>query len=125
MTAYPLTAAVTSIPTDAPKRCPACSGRYPADFRVCPRDATPLEDAPPEEDPLVGSVLSDSYEVVRVIGEGGMGRVYEATHRRLPNRRFAIKVLHHELARQPDVVSRFQRAHASQRRRGLRHQPNP
>jgi serine/threonine-protein kinase len=95
--------------TDIPKRCPACAGRYPADFRVCPRDATPLEDAPPDEDPLVGTVLSDSYEILRVIGEGGMGRVYEAAHRRLRNRRFAIKVLHHELARQPEVVSRFQR----------------
>ena len=108
MTPHPLTA-LQSDATDIPKRCPACSGRYPADFRVCPRDATPLEDAPEDEDPLVGAVLSDSYEILRAIGEGGMGRVYEAVHRRLSNRRFAIKVLHHELARQPDVVSRFQR----------------
>ena len=109
MTAQPLTAASLLAFTEIPKRCPSCSGRYPADFRVCPRDAIPLEDAPAEEDPLVGSVLSDTYEVLRVIGEGGMGRVYEAAHRRLQSRRFAIKVLHHELARQPDVVSRFQR----------------
>ena len=104
-----MTAAVHSDSSDIPKRCPACSGRYPADFRVCPRDATPLEDAPAEEDALVGCVLSDSYEILRVIGEGGMGRVYEAAHRRLRSRHFAIKVLHHELARQPEVVSRFQR----------------
>jgi serine/threonine-protein kinase len=76
---------------------------------VCPRDATPLEDAPEDEDPLVGTVLSDSYELLRVIGEGGMGRVYEAAHRRLRSRRFAIKVLHSDLSRQPEVVSRFQR----------------
>jgi len=92
-----------------PKRCPACEARYPADFRVCPRDATPLQDAPEGEDPLVGSVLGDSYEILRVIGEGGMGRVYEAAHRRLRNKRFAVKVLHHELARQPEIVNRFQR----------------
>jgi serine/threonine protein kinase len=95
--------------TEIPKRCPVCAGRYPVDFRVCPRDATPLEDAAADEDPLVGAVLSESYEVLRVIGEGGMGRVYEASHRRLRSRRFAIKVLHHELARQPEVVGRFQR----------------
>ncbi len=95
--------------TEIPKRCPACAGRYPADFRVCPRDATPLEDAAADEDPLVGTVLSDTYEILRVIGEGGMGRVYEASHRRLRSRRFAIKVLHHDLSRQPEVVSRFQR----------------
>src|SRR5689334_23071467 len=109
MTASPQIAAAPAAATDIPKRCPACSGRYPADFRVCPRDATPLEDAPADEDPLVGSVLSDSYEILRVIGEGGMGCVYEAAHCRLRNRHFAIKVLHHELARQPEVVSRFQR----------------
>jgi serine/threonine protein kinase len=91
------------------KLCPQCAERYPADFRVCPRDATELEAAPDEEDPLLGSVLSETYELVRVIGEGGMGRVYEARHRRLASRRFAIKVLHAELARQSEVVSRFQR----------------
>ena len=92
-----------------PRVCPACGARYPADFRVCPRDATPLEDAPDDEDPLVGHLLDGSYEVLRVIGEGGMGRVYEARHTRLPTKRFAVKLLHQELARQPEVVTRFQR----------------
>jgi serine/threonine protein kinase len=92
-----------------PRVCPACGARYPADFRVCPRDATPLEDAPSDEDPLLGQLLDGNYEVVRVIGEGGMGRVYEARHTRLHTKRFAVKVLHHELAREPEVVTRFQR----------------
>ena len=92
-----------------PRVCPTCGARYPADFRVCPRDATPLTDAPDDEDPLVGQLLDGSYEVLRVIGEGGMGRVYEARHTRLHTKRFAVKVLHHELARQPEVVTRFQR----------------
>jgi serine/threonine-protein kinase len=92
------------------RQCPTCSGRYPADFKVCPRDATPLEDALHDgEDPVVGQLLSGTYEVLRVIGEGGMGRVYEARHSRLANKRFAIKMLHQELARQPEVVTRFQR----------------
>jgi serine/threonine protein kinase len=92
-----------------PRVCPTCGARYPADFRVCPRDATPLQDAPDDEDPLVGHLLDGSYEVLRVIGEGGMGRVYEARHTRLHTKRFAVKLLHHELARQPEVVTRFQR----------------
>ncbi|HYQ43650.1 MAG TPA: serine/threonine-protein kinase [Polyangiaceae bacterium] len=92
-----------------PRVCPACGARYPADFRVCPRDATPLQDAPDDEDPIVGQLLDGSYEVLRVIGEGGMGRVYEARHTRLHTKRFAVKMLHHELARQPEVVMRFQR----------------
>jgi serine/threonine-protein kinase len=92
-----------------PRVCPTCGARYPADFRVCPRDATPLTDAPDDEDPFVGHLLDGSYEVLRVIGEGGMGRVYEARHTRLHTKRFAVKLLHHELARQPEVVTRFQR----------------
>jgi len=91
------------------RRCPTCGGRFPADFRVCPRDAVPLEDAPEGDDPLVGQVLAGSYEVTRVLGEGGMGRVYEARHTRLSGKRFAVKLLHPDLARQPDVVTRFQR----------------
>ncbi len=91
------------------RRCPACGARYPADFRVCPRDATPLEDAPEGEDPLIGQVLDNTYEITRVLGEGGMGRVYEARHARLHKKRFAMKLLHGDLARQPDVVTRFQR----------------
>lgn len=93
------------------RQCPTCNGRYPADFKVCPRDATPLEDALQDDadDPVVGQLLSGTYEVLRVIGEGGMGRVYEARHSRLANKRFAIKMLHQELARQPEVVTRFQR----------------
>jgi tRNA A-37 threonylcarbamoyl transferase component Bud32 len=58
---------------------------------------------------MVGQLLDGSYEVLRVIGEGGMGKVYEARHTRLHTKRFAVKLLHQELARQPDVVTRFQR----------------
>ncbi|MBN1610342.1 MAG: serine/threonine protein kinase [Polyangiaceae bacterium] len=93
-----------------PKRCPQCDGRFPGDFKVCPHDAVPLEDPEDEEhDPLIGFTLADSYRIVRLIGEGGMGRVYEARHTRLRNKRFAIKVLVEEYAHQPEVVARFER----------------
>lgn len=100
-------------PVSAPslaKVCSTCQGRYPLDFLVCPRDATPLT-APGQEgvDPLLGKVLGEAYQVVRLVGEGGMGRVYEARHLRLKDRRFAIKVLHAEMARDPEIVARFQR----------------
>jgi serine/threonine protein kinase len=91
-----------------PRRCPQCDGRYPREFRVCPQDATPLEDAQ-EQDPLIGAVLADTYHIIRLIGEGGMGRVYEAQHTRLANRRLAVKLLHDDMARQPDILTRFER----------------
>lgn len=91
-----------------PKLCPECKARYPKDFRVCPRDATVLEESE-EVDTLIGSVLANSYQIVRLIGEGGMGRVYEARHTRLRNKRFAVKLLHEELARHSDILARFER----------------
>jgi serine/threonine-protein kinase len=60
-------------------------------------------------DPLVGVTLHDTYVVSHLLGEGGMGRVYEAHHTRLPNKRVAIKVLHSDLAMNSDLQLRFQR----------------
>lgn len=64
---------------------------------------------PTPTDPLVGSSLDDTYEIVRVVAEGGMGRVYEARHKRIRTKRLAIKVIHPELLRNPEIVARFQR----------------
>jgi serine/threonine protein kinase len=105
----PKPAAGAHFSADLPKVCGLCGSRYPEDFRVCPRDATPLANIEEGEDPLIGKVLGETYEIARLVGEGGMGRVYEARHLRLKDRRFAVKVLHPEFARQPDVVARFQR----------------
>ena len=103
---------VTGAPdTSLAKVCPTCGVHYPAEFKVCPRDATELVDADVSEDrdELVGQTLSQTYTLLRVIGEGGMGRVYEARHTRIGSKRFAIKMLHPEFARHPEVLSRFQR----------------
>ena len=92
-----------------PKFCPECLVRYPAEFRVCPKDAAELLDAEADDaDEFVGRTLADTYSILRAIGEGGMGRVYEARHTRI-GKRFALKLLHPEYARQPEVLSRFQR----------------
>ncbi|MBI5482496.1 MAG: protein kinase [Deltaproteobacteria bacterium] len=50
------------------------------------------EQRPASGPSLIGAVLKDSYRIERMIGEGGMGVVYEAAHTRLP-RRFAVKLL--------------------------------
>lgn len=92
-----------------PKQCPVCLARFPVSFKVCPHDASELEDAPDADDDILGQKLGGTYEIVRLIGEGGMGRVYEAKHTRLPNKRYAVKLLHPELARQSEVMARFQR----------------
>jgi eukaryotic-like serine/threonine-protein kinase len=55
---------------------------------------------------VLGEILQDTYRVERLIGKGGMGAVYEASHLRL-TRSFAIKVLAPHLAQHPEAVARF------------------
>ncbi len=54
----------------------------------------------------IGTVIGNKYRLVRLVGEGGMGSVYEAEHTVLGSR-VAIKVLHPELARRSGLVERF------------------
>ncbi|MCX7808345.1 MAG: serine/threonine protein kinase, partial [Deltaproteobacteria bacterium] len=61
-------------------------------------------------DPLVGRVIQDRYRITRVIGEGGMGRVYEAEQRLgAAVRKVAIKTLRPELSHDPQIAARFNR----------------
>ena len=53
------------------------------------------------------TVLADRYRLGEVIGRGGMGDVYSALDLRL-DREVAVKVLRPEMARQPDIRSRFE-----------------
>ena len=58
--------------------------------------------------PEFGQVLAGKYRLVRKLGEGGMGVVFEAEHVRI-KQRVAIKMLLPEVLELPDVVSRFER----------------
>ena len=62
--------------------------------------------AGPSADRLVGQILGGRYRVVRRIGGGGMGTVYEGVHT-LIGRPVAIKVLHPQYAQQREVLRRF------------------
>jgi serine/threonine-protein kinase len=57
-------------------------------------------------DPLVGAVLADRYQIVRRIGEGGMGAVYEAKHTVI-GKRVAVKVLLEKFLAKSDFVARL------------------
>jgi Protein kinase domain len=62
--------------------------------------------SPPTDDPLIGKVLSDRYRIVRKVGEGGMGAVYQAEHA-LIEKKIALKILFQDLTRRPDLIQRF------------------
>src|SRR5579863_1721542 len=53
-----------------------------------------------------GSVLGGRYEILQMLGEGGMGAVYKARDREL-DRYVALKIIRPELANQPEVLRRF------------------
>lgn len=54
----------------------------------------------------IGQVVSGKYRLLRLLGDGGMGSVYEAQHEILGTK-VAIKVLHADLARRPGLIERF------------------
>jgi serine/threonine-protein kinase len=64
--------------------------------------------AEPRAGNLVGSVIEGAYRVTRLLGEGGMGAVYEAVQLRL-DKRVAVKVMARELAANQEALARFHR----------------
>ena len=69
---------------------------------------------------LVGTVVDNRYSVIRLIGAGGMGAVYEVEHR-LIDRRFALKTLHPEMAKNTEAVMRFHKEARAAGRIGNEH----
>ena len=54
----------------------------------------------------IGDMLGGRYEILQLLGEGGMGAVYKATDHEL-NRYVALKVIRPELASNPGILARF------------------
>jgi len=97
-------AAVRAQQSGEATRCPHCAGSHPKTWSHCPTTGKPLTTGPA----LVGRVIGDRYRILGLIGEGGMGAVYEAEHLAV-GRRVALKRLHPELAHDSHAISRFQR----------------
>lgn len=81
--------------------CPSCKGDFEASF--CPRDGHRLI-----ESPVPVPVLGDRYRLLRKIGEGAMGEVFEAEHVLL-HRKVAVKLLQRRIAADPEARARLQR----------------
>ncbi len=61
-----------------------------------------------DDDPLLDTVVSGRYQVVRKLGEGGMSVVYEVQHVKL-KRQFALKRLLPSLIKNEEALVRFER----------------
>jgi len=106
--------------------CPSCYYPNEDDARFCIRCAAALgvslqqlpSEPPPAPDPRVGaavtpeggrvdpSLLGDRYRVLRCLGSGGFGSVYEAEETDT-GLRVAVKVLHHSALLDPRMRERF------------------
>lgn len=61
---------------------------------------------------LAGTTLADKYEIVRLIGEGGMGVVYEARNVFI-NKKVAVKIMLGDISRDAEAIERFKREAAA------------
>ncbi len=89
--------------------CPNC--QYRGAERLCPRDGFPMVDEarvrrPNAEADLVGKVFDNRYEVLSLLGSGGMGWVFKARHLAMQHL-VALKVMRRELAEDLNAIKRF------------------
>jgi serine/threonine-protein kinase len=103
-----LTPSVASAATDVtaptmpelPAAAPAAPAAAAASAATAPAPADAAFDS------LIGATLAGRYEIVRRIGEGGMGAVYEARHAVI-GKRVAVKVLLEKFLTKTDFVARL------------------
>ena len=84
--------------------CPTCHAEFPENTTVCPHEGTPL--VPAVKDSLIGTTFADRYEILDVIGRGGMCVVYKARQQFMQNL-VAIKVLYPQYGTDPSSLARF------------------
>jgi tRNA A-37 threonylcarbamoyl transferase component Bud32 len=90
--------------------CESCGHNNIEGARFCANCGITLPTQTDDENKLVGKLVGGRYRITRVIGEGGMGIVYEAEQKLGSSvRKVAVKTLHTELSRDPSVTARFHR----------------
>jgi hypothetical protein len=82
--------------------CPQCGACYDSGVSQCAHEGMNLTPV------MLPRLLARRYHFERRLGQGGMGKVYEAHDTEL-DRRVAVKLIRPELMAGPDAVSRFKR----------------
>ncbi len=91
----------------ASKSCPQCGEESTAGGQFCPHCGFPVGSVTShQEDKLIGKTLPGGYQMLELVGVGGMGRVYRAQQQAL-GRTVAVKVIHPHLLSNENSVARF------------------
>src|ERR1041385_2781281 len=98
------------------KRCNFCGRTYDGTLSYCVNDGTPLV----LDTSLIGLVLDGRYRMDSLLGQGGVGGGYRATHIHIDTE-FAVKVLHPDLVANQSAIERFRR---EAKAAGRIHHPN-
>ncbi len=91
--------------TNFKKVCLSCKEEFEPAHESCPKDGGQL--VPVAVDPLVGTVFADKYQILKVLGSGGMSVIYQARHKYM-ERLCAVKLLHPFLVADASMFQRFQ-----------------
>src|SRR5215470_9569795 len=92
-----------TTPSSSFTQTPSATGSTPSSFTKAVPATSPAR-PPGAIEP--GSVIGERFEVLQLLGEGGMGAVYKAHDREL-ERDVALKLIRPELARNPEILQRF------------------
>ncbi len=84
------------------KKCNSCGNTYPSNLSFCLNDGSPLV----QLETLIGTILDGRYRLDSLIGVGGMGDVYRATHVGL-DKEVAVKLLKPEFVANQTAIKRF------------------
>jgi serine/threonine-protein kinase len=99
-------------------KCPKCGTNNPSDSKYCKECATSLiapKDLPasytktletPKEQFPKGTTFAKKYEIIEMLGKGGMGKVYKALDQEI-NEEVAIKFLKSDIAEDESTIERF------------------
>lgn len=84
--------------------CVQCDEEYPPQETKCEQCGGSLTPVVP--DPLIGTTFADRYEILAIVGRGGMSVVYRARQKFMESD-VAIKVLNPQLVADPSNLERF------------------
>jgi len=97
-------------------KCPKCNTDNPDTQKFCGECATPLPSSKeipvtetletPKEELTTGSTFARRYQIIEVLGKGGMGKVYRALDKKL-NEEVALKLIKPEIASDKKTLERF------------------